>query len=88
MRGRNEAHVDAHALVAADRTYYVLLNGAQQLGLRGRRKFAYFVKKHRAALRFFQKAAPRAHRAGEAPLHMTEKLALQQRFRQGRAVRW
>ena len=86
VRGRNEAHVDAHAFIAAHGPYLMFLNGAQKLGLGGGGKLAYFVQKHRAALRFLQKAAPAVHRAGERALHMAEKLAFQQRFGKSRTV--
>ncbi len=86
MRGGNEAHIYAHASVAAYGAYFVFLNGAQQLGLCGRRKLSYFIKKNSTALRFFQKTAPCAHSTGKGPLHVAEQFAFQQGFRQSCAV--
>ena len=73
-RGQNP-DVDDNAPGAADRTDFLLLNGAQQLGLQIHRQFAHFVEKHRAALGNRQQAFFGLHRAGKSSLHIAEELA-------------
>ena len=59
VRGRKNADVEMNAVAAAEAFHVLVFQHAQQLGLRSRRKFAYFVEKERAAACAF-KAPPSA----------------------------
>ena len=76
--GRDDAHVDRQRLVAADALEALLLDGAQQLGLRLQAHVADLVEKQRAAVGRFELALAPRHRAGEGALLVTEQLALHQ----------
>src|SRR6185503_3141233 len=70
---RDDAHIDLDGLLAANRIDLALLNGAQQLYLRGRRQLADFVEKQRAAGRFDKLAGVLFGRAGERPFLVPEQ---------------
>ncbi len=74
------------ALAAADALDHALLQEAQQLGLQRQRHVADLVEKQRAAVGELELAGRLPHRAGEGALLVAEQLALEQRFRDGRAV--
>ncbi len=63
-----------------------LLQRPQQLGLQIQRHLSDFVQKNGAAIGRFELARPAGHRAGKCAAPMAEKLALQQRLRNRRAV--
>ena len=86
VRGGEDADVDGDFLLAADRPDLALLQGPQQLGLRGQRHLADFVEKQRPALGQREKSLAVAAGVGEGPLHVPEQLALQQRIGQRRDV--
>ena len=86
MRGRDDAHVDAHGLGAADRHERALLQHAQQLHLQRGGHVADFVEKERTAIRGLEQAFLIFHRAGERAALMTEKRALEQVVVECRAV--
>ncbi len=86
VRGGQHADVDGNFLLAADRPDLALLQGPQQLGLRGQRHLADFIEKQRPALGQREKSLAVVAGVGEGPLHVPEQLALQQRIGQGRDV--
>ncbi len=77
---------DGDRLVGADRQHLLLLDGAQQLGLRRQRQLGDLVEKHRARSRMDEHAGLVAVGAGEGALAMAEELVLQQIVRNGGAV--
>ena len=72
-----------HGLVAADALEALLLQHAQQLGLRGGRHVADLVEEQRAAVGLLEPADAAAIGAGEGALLVAEQLALQQRLGDG-----
>ena len=73
---RDDAHVDADRLVAADALELALLQHAQQLDLGLERQLADLVEEQRAAVRQLEAALVLADRAGERALLVAEQLAL------------
>src|SRR4029079_10537470 len=86
IRRRDDAHVHAHGLGAADGLELLLLQHAQELHLRIRRKLAHLVEEERAAVGELEASGASVARAGERALHMTEQLALHEAGGDGRAV--
>ena len=86
MRGRDDAHVAAHAAVAADALVGALLQHAQDLDLHRQRHVADLVEEQRAAVGHFETALARGDRAGEGSLLVTEQLGLEQLARDRAAV--
>ena len=84
-RGQH-AHVHPHACCPADRLDDLLLQRAQDLGLRLQAHVADLVEKQRAAVGELELAAPIRGGAGERPLDVAEQLALDQLFRNRGAV--
>ena len=82
----DDAHVDAHRLVGAQRLDHPLLQHAQQLGLRGHRHLGDLVEQQRAAVRGAEAAVALLDRAREGAALVTEQLRLQQRLGERRAV--
>ena len=86
VAGRNDAHVHAEGLLAADGLYLVLLEDAQQLDLKMDGYLADLIEEQRAVVGDLEPSAARRRGAGEGPLHVAEEFALQQALRQGAAV--
>ena len=84
--GGHDARLDGHAVGGAHRPHFLLLQGAQQLGLQIERELADLVEKDRAALRRNQQPVFRPVGAGESALHIAEQLALDQRRHQRPAI--
>ncbi len=72
--------------VPPTRLHGLLLEDAQHLGLGFQAHVADFIEKDRAAVRDLELAPPIRHGAGERPADVTEQLALDQLFRDRRAV--
>ena len=86
VRRRDDARVDRNRLGRADGNHFALLQHAEQLDLRRRRRLADFVEEERALRRRAEEAELVADRAGERSLHVTEQLALEQALGQRAAV--
>lgn len=84
--GRHHADVHLDLLAAAHTLELPFLQNAQQLDLQVRRQLGDFVQKKRAAVGLLKTAPAHGHRAGERPLFMAEKLALEHAGVQGHAV--
>ncbi len=69
----DDAHVNRNLARSTDRTNASLLDGAQQLGLRLRTHFGYFVEKQSSALRRTKQAELLLVGAAEGAPHITEK---------------
>src|SRR6185369_13491715 len=82
----NHAHVDGLLHPSSEAAEAAFLEHAQQLDLRGRRHLADLVEEQRAAIREFEAALAPIGRTGERALLVAEDFALQQRFRNRRAV--
>src|SRR4051812_28408359 len=76
--GADQAEVDMHDPVAADRPVLALLENAQQLGLQIRRHLADLVEQQRAALGHLEQAFLVHRRAGERALLVAKELRLDQ----------
>ena len=83
---RDQPHVSADRLVAADALEGLLLEHAQHLGLGGRRHVADLVEEEGAAVALLELADAAAVGAGEGALLVAEQLALQQVLGDGGAV--
>jgi hypothetical protein len=70
---------------SAPRRWISVLQGAQQLGLHGRRELAHLVQKQGALVRTFKPPGAGGHCSEKAP-GMAEELALGQGVGQGSAV--
>ena len=86
VRGGDHLHVDVHRMSRTDRSDFLLLQHAQQLGLQVERHFADFVQKDDPLLGGPKHTQRASVGAGEGPLLVTEQLALGQRGRERRAV--
>ena len=84
--GGQEPHVGVQLLGSADPRKGPLLDETQQLDLGLEGEVADLVQEKRPALGAFRPADAAAHRAGEGALLMAEQLALDERFRQRRAI--
>ena len=84
--GGDDPHVDVLLGAAAEAPERALLQHAQQLDLRRRHHLGDLVEEQRAAVRELEAAQPPLDGAGERALLVAEELALEQRFRDGRAV--
>src|SRR5437868_6937778 len=83
---RDQPHIGADRLVAADALEGLLLEHAQHLGLGRRWHVADLVEEEGAAVALLELADAAAVGAGEGALLVAEQLALQQVLRDGRAV--
>ena len=83
---REDARVDRHRVRRADGNHFAVLQHAQQLHLRGRRRLADLVEEERALRRRAEQADLVADGAGERTLHVAEQLALEQALGQRAAV--
>ena len=72
--------------VGADALKATILRHAQQFCLKLRRHFADFIKKDRPAAGGLETSDALSHRTGERALFVAEQFALEQRFRDGRAI--
>ncbi len=80
IRGRH--HPDVH-LARGGRAYalhLLILQDAQELGLRRQRQFADFVQEQRAAAGKFEEAGAILRGSGERSLDVAEQLAFEQRL--------
>ena len=84
--GGDDADVERHLGVPADRPDRPLLEGAQQLGLQPEREVADLVEEERAAVGLDEESGAGAARVGEGAAGVAEELALEQRLGHGRAV--
>src|ERR1039457_223078 len=86
VRGRHDAHVHGHGLRSAHALDLLLLQGTQDLPLKGQREIADLVEEERrAARRLEEPDLPRVGARERAPL-VTEKFALEEGLRDVRAV--
>ena len=81
VRGRHQAHVNAHGPRAAQSLKLLLLQHTEQLGLQLRRNIAHFIEKQCPCMGELETANLLHDRAGEGTLFMAEQLAFQ-------AARW
>ena len=86
VRGRKNADVEMNAVAAAEAFHVLVFQHAQQLGLRSRRKFAYFVEKERAAACAFKAPLLQATCAREGVGLVSEEFVFQKIGGNGRAV--
>ncbi len=86
VRGGDHTDVHAERPRAAEALELVLLQHAEDLGLRVRAHVADFVQEQRAAVRLFEPADPLLVGAREGPLLVPEELRLEQVLLQRRAV--
>ena len=84
--GGDEPHVDLDRARAAEPLELVLLQHAQDLGLRARAHVADFVEEQRAAVGLLEAADALAIGAGERALLVAEQLGLEQVLLQRGAV--
>ena len=82
----DEAEVDVHDAIAANRPVLALLQNAQELGLEIRRHLADLVEQQRAPLGHLEEAFLVQRRARERALLVAEELRLDQIFGDRRAV--
>ena len=83
---RDQAEIDLHRLLGADRIDLALLQGPQQLDLRVERQFADLVEEERTAVGFLELADALVDSASERASLMAEQDALDQVLRDGAAV--
>ena len=84
---RDDAHVDAsHRAIGADLLQFAGFHEPQQQPLHPQRHLADFVEEDAAAVGHLELALLVSIGTGEAALHVTEELGLQQRFGQTGAV--
>ncbi len=86
VRRGDDARVDADRLLAAYALKRLLLQDAQQLHLRVHAHVADLVEEERASVRLLKPADAARIGAGESAFLMTEKLAFQQRLRNGTTI--
>src|SRR4029434_7962663 len=84
--GSDDSHVNADRLGPPDPLKFAFLKKPQQFGLKLRGNVADFIEENRAPVRQFDFASFELQGAGKRPLFMTEKLALQEFFRQSDTV--
>src|SRR5665647_3059568 len=84
--GGNDAHIDLQCPGAAKTFKLALLKDPEKFGLEGERQFTNLVEKDGAAVRQFKASGAAGSGTGECPFLVPEKFALQQVFREGRAV--
>ena len=84
--GRDDTHVDVHRPRAAQSLELPFLKDAQQLGLKLNRQITHFVEEQRSAMRNLEATGLTRVRACERPALASKQLALDQRWRQRRAV--
>ena len=82
----DDAHVGADDIVPAHAGEGAVLQDAQQFALHRHRHLADLVEEERAAVRLFEAPDALGAGAGERSLLVTEQLALEEIFRNGRAI--
>ncbi|KPH64466.1 hypothetical protein ADT71_11335 [Novosphingobium sp. ST904] len=82
----DHANVHLDRACRADRHHFLFLQGAQQLGLEGKRQFGDLVQQQGAAVRGAHEALARLGGAGEGALLVAEQHGLQHGFGHGGAV--
>ena len=75
---RQYAHIHADGIGAADRTYLVLLQNAQQFHLQPHRHVADFVQQQRTSLGGLEESLMIASSAGERSAGVTKEFRLEQ----------
>ena len=83
---RDQTNIDANRSIRAEPLHFSLLDCPQQFGLKRRRQLADFVEKERAAMSNLEFSRAVAHRSRKCAFYMAEKFALENGFRQSRAV--
>src|SRR5512132_1793007 len=83
---RNDAHVGANHLVAAEPLDLLRLDGAQQLGLGVRTEISNFIEKESSAMRQLESSDAQLRRPREGSPFVAEHLALHQITRNRRAI--
>ena len=87
LRGADDAHVDAHHLVAPERHHLTILDHVEQTRLQRHRHVADLIKEQRATVRLQDPAhAAFAGGTGESARLVTEQLAFDQSLRNGSTV--
>ncbi len=86
VAGADETHIDLDGFARADRLDFVLLNGAQELHLRGNGQLADLVEKERPARSLDEFSRMAFGRAGESAFLMTEQQRLHQIVGNGTAI--
>ena len=86
MRRRDDPHVDRNRFLAAHPADRALFDDAEQTHLHRRGHVADFVEEQRPAIGLLEQTGARALGAGECAPRVAEKLGLQERLRDGRAV--
>src|SRR5204863_6420490 len=86
IRCGDESHVDWLWLESTDPDELAPFDDSEDLGLKSQRHLADLVEERRPSRRGFEQPGPGVDRAGEGAALVTEKLALEQRLRQRRAV--
>src|SRR5262249_29204762 len=82
----DQPDIERNGARATDSLKYPLLQHTQQLRLKVCRELADFIKKYRAALRHLKLAFLLSDGTCKRAFFMTEQFALEQRFRERRAV--
>ena len=72
--------------IGADRPHFAAFQKAQEHRLHAQAHFPDFVQEHRAAIAQLKEADLVTMRTGEAALHVTEELRLEERLRHARAI--
>src|SRR5262249_62179892 len=83
---RDEADVEWHLLLAADRTDGPLLERTEELRLERERQVTDLVEQERPAVRLDEQTRVRAPGVGEGAARVAEQLALEERLRHRSAV--
>src|SRR6266852_1623679 len=78
----DDAHINAHMIIAANRPDFLLLQNAQELGLHLEGQFANFVEEDGAAVGGLEQSGLRFRGAGKGALFVAEQLAFHQRGNQ------
>src|SRR2546423_7966736 len=86
IRGGDEARIDRQCFGGADGNYLAVLEDAQQLDLRRRRRLTDFVEEEGARRGGREEAFLVLHGAGKRSLHVTEELTLEQTLGERAAV--
>ena len=76
----NDVHIDLPRLERADALHLAIFHRPQELGLQRERQLAGLVEEERAAVGMFEESDLVLDGAGKRAPHVTEQLALEQRF--------
>ena len=87
VRGGDDPDIHlAGGEIGSDRPHFAAFQKAQEHRLHAQAHFPDFVQEHRAAIAQLKKANLVTMRTGEAALHVTEELRLEERLRHARAI--